>query len=110
MFRGLERPISQNRRVPQSPQQLPNVELVLSAVHHGGEAEPYRRSRGWTSVSSKQQQVPMNQNPIILTSEMRARAKVPENHLQKLWKKVPPTKRPVDCRDRRRELRLGRGR
>jgi len=40
MFRGLERPISRNQRVPQSPQQLPNVELVLSAVHHGGEAEP----------------------------------------------------------------------
>ena len=60
--------------------------------------------------AAKQPQVPMSQNPIILTSEMKARAKVPENHLQKLWKKVPPTKRPVDRRDRRRELRLGRER
>jgi len=59
---------------------------------------------------AKQRQVPMNQNPIILTSEMRARAKVPENHLQKLWKKVPPTKRPVDRRDCRWEHHLGRGR
>ena len=30
-----------NRRVPQSPQQLPNVELVLATVHHRSEAKPY---------------------------------------------------------------------
>jgi len=69
-----------------------------------------REHEAWLAEwAAKQRQVPMNQNPIILTSEMRARAKVPENHLQKLWKKVPPTKRPVDRRDRHRELRLGRG-
>jgi len=37
----------------------------------------------------------MNQDPVILTNEMRARAKILENHLQKLWKKkVPPKKQP----------------
>jgi hypoxia up-regulated 1 len=44
---------------------------------------------------AKQRDVPMNQDPVILTSEMRARAKTLENHLQKLWKKkVPSKKRP----------------
>jgi len=31
-----------NRGVPQGPQQLPDVELVFSTVHHRSEAEPYR--------------------------------------------------------------------
>lgn len=42
---------------------------------------------------AKQRQVPMNQDPVILTSEMRARAKILENHLQKLWKKKVPLKK-----------------
>ncbi|KAF9649521.1 HSP70-domain-containing protein [Thelephora ganbajun] len=42
---------------------------------------------------AKQRQVPMSQDPVILTSEMRARAKTLENHLQKLWKKKVPLKK-----------------
>ncbi|TBU57224.1 actin-like ATPase domain-containing protein [Dichomitus squalens] len=38
----------------------------------------------------KQKKVKMNEDPVILSSEMRARAKVLENHLQKLYKKRPP--------------------
>ena len=38
----------------------------------------------------KQKSVKMNEDPVILSSEMRARAKVLENHLQKLYKKRPP--------------------
>ncbi|KAI0742863.1 actin-like ATPase domain-containing protein [Daedaleopsis nitida] len=38
----------------------------------------------------KQKQVKMNEDPVILSSEMRARAKVLENQLQKLVKKRPP--------------------
>ncbi|KAI0659567.1 actin-like ATPase domain-containing protein [Cubamyces menziesii] len=37
----------------------------------------------------KQKKVKMNEDPVILSSEMRARAKVLENHLQKLVKKRP---------------------
>jgi len=45
---------------------------------------------------AKQRQVPTNQDPVILTSEMRARAKTLENHLQKLWKKKVPLKKKLD--------------
>ncbi|KAL6308933.1 actin-like ATPase domain-containing protein [Sparassis latifolia] len=38
----------------------------------------------------KQKSVKMNQDPVILSSEMRARAKILENHLQKLVRKRPP--------------------
>ncbi|KAM5537435.1 hypothetical protein V8D89_008954 [Ganoderma adspersum] len=38
----------------------------------------------------KQKTVKMNEDPVILSSEMRARAKVLENHLQKLYRKRPP--------------------
>ncbi|KAI0354229.1 actin-like ATPase domain-containing protein [Trametes cingulata] len=38
----------------------------------------------------KQKSVKMNEDPVILSSEMRARAKVLENQLQKLVKKRPP--------------------
>lgn len=38
----------------------------------------------------KQKSVKMNEDPVILSSEMRARAKVLENHLQKLYRKRPP--------------------
>jgi len=38
-----------------------------------------REHEGWLAEwAAKQRPVPMNQNPVILTSEMRARAKVPE--------------------------------
>ena len=40
----------------------------------------------------KQKAVKMNEDPVILTSEMRARAKVLENHLQRLVRKRPPPK------------------
>jgi len=45
---------------------------------------------------AKQRQVPMDQDPVILTSEMRARAKTLENHLQRLWKKKVSSKRRPD--------------
>lgn len=38
----------------------------------------------------KQKSVKMNENPIILTSEMKARARTLENHLQRLVKKKAP--------------------
>ncbi|KAL1731465.1 Hsp70 protein-domain-containing protein [Schizophyllum commune] len=38
----------------------------------------------------KQKSVPPNQDPVIETAEMRARAKVLEQHLQKLWKRKAP--------------------
>ncbi len=38
----------------------------------------------------KQKKVKMNEDPVILSSEMRARAKVLENHLQKLYRKRTP--------------------
>ncbi|KAL1943263.1 hypothetical protein VTO73DRAFT_4338 [Trametes versicolor] len=38
----------------------------------------------------RQKSVKMNEDPVILSSEMRARAKVLENHLQKLVKKRAP--------------------
>ena len=40
----------------------------------------------------KQKRVKMNEDPVILTSEMRARAKALENHLQRLVRKRPPPK------------------
>ena len=47
---------------------------------------------------AKQREVPMNQDPVILTSEMKARAKTLENHMQKLWKKKVPIKKPNGSR------------
>lgn len=38
----------------------------------------------------KQKSVKMNEDPVILSSEMRARAKTLENHLQRLVKKKTP--------------------
>lgn len=43
----------------------------------------------------KQKSVPMNEDPVILTSEMRARAKTLENHLQRLAKRKVPKKKPA---------------
>jgi hypoxia up-regulated 1 len=44
---------------------------------------------------AKQKVLALNDDPVILTSEMRARAKTLENHLQKLWKKKVPKKKPA---------------
>ncbi|KAL1739252.1 hypothetical protein HDZ31DRAFT_49681 [Schizophyllum fasciatum] len=38
----------------------------------------------------RQKSVPPNQDPVIETAEMRARAKVLEQHLQKLWRRKAP--------------------
>lgn len=40
----------------------------------------------------KQKSVKPNQDPVIETTEMKARAKVLEQHLQKLWKRKTPKK------------------
>lgn len=40
----------------------------------------------------RQKSVPANQDPVIETAEMKARAKVLEQHLQKLWKRKAPPK------------------
>lgn len=40
----------------------------------------------------KQKSVKPNQDPVIETTEMKARAKVLETHLQKLWKRKIPKK------------------
>ena len=43
----------------------------------------------------KQKSVKQNEDPVIETTEMKARAKVLETHLQKLWKrKIPKAKKP----------------
>jgi hypoxia up-regulated 1 len=58
-----------------------------------------REHETWLSEwVEKQKSVKPNQDPVIETTEMKARAKVLETHLQKLWKrKVPkaPKKKPV---------------
>ncbi|KAK0421486.1 heat shock protein 70 family [Armillaria borealis] len=41
----------------------------------------------------KQKSVKLNQDPVIETTEMKARAKVLEQHLQKLWKRKVPRPR-----------------
>lgn len=57
-----------------------------------------REHEAWLSEwVEKQKNVKPNQNPVIETTEMKARAKVLETHLQKLWKRKIPkaTKKPV---------------
>lgn len=44
---------------------------------------------------AKQKKLATNQDPVILTSEMRARAKTLENHLTRLMKRKVPKKKPV---------------
>ncbi|CCM00707.1 uncharacterized protein FIBRA_02747 [Fibroporia radiculosa] len=50
----------------------------------------------------KQRKVRMNEDPVILSSEMRARAKTLENHLQRLYRKKAPkltTKKSASAED-----------
>ena len=57
-----------------------------------------REHESWLSEwVEKQKSIKPNQDPVIETTEMKARAKVLETHLQKLWKrKVPKSpKKPV---------------
>ena len=57
-----------------------------------------REHESWLSEwVEKQKSVKANQDPVIETTEMKARAKVLETHLHKLWKrKVPKTvKKPI---------------
>lgn len=43
----------------------------------------------------KQKNVKMNEDPVIETTEMKARAKVLEQHLQRLWKRKTPKMKPT---------------
>ena len=123
MFRGLERPIAHRyKEIEEFPKALNNSQMWnwssrlfiteakqnLTAEAEGGPPSRYthaeidalektlKEHEAWLAEwVAKQRQVPMNQDPVILTNEMRARAKILENHLQKLWKKqVPPKKQP----------------
>lgn len=50
-----------------------------------------REHESWLSEwVEKQKSVKPNQDPVIETTEMKARAKVLETHLQKLWKRRVP--------------------
>jgi len=120
-FRGLERPITHRyKEIEEFPKALNNSQMWnwssrlfiteakenLTAEADGGPPARYtqaeidalekvlREHEGWLAEwVAKQRQVPMNQDPVILTSEMKARAKKLENHLQKLWKKKVPLKK-----------------
>jgi hypoxia up-regulated 1 len=55
-----------------------------------------REHESWLSEwVEKQKSVKANQDPVIETTEMKARAKVLETHLHKLWKRKVPKKKPV---------------
>ena len=55
-----------------------------------------REHESWLSEwVEKQKSVNTNQDPVIETTEMKARAKVLETHLHKLWKRKVPKKKPV---------------
>lgn len=55
-----------------------------------------REHESWLSEwVEKQKSVKVNQDPVIETTEMKARAKVLETHLHKLWKRKVPKKKPV---------------
>ena len=120
-FRSLERPIAHRyNEIEEFPKALNNSQMWnwssrlfiteakqnLTAEAEGGPPARYTQAEidalektlkeheTWLAEwVAKQRQVPMNQNPVILTSEMRARAKTLENHLQKLWKKKVPLKK-----------------
>ena len=120
MFRGLERPIAHRyKEIEEFPKALNNSQMWnwssrlfiteakqnLTAEAEGGPQARYTQAEidalektlkeheAWLAEwVAKQRQVPMNQDPVILTSEMKARAKTLENHLQKLWKKKVPKK------------------
>jgi hypoxia up-regulated 1 len=119
--RGLERPIAHRyREIEEFPKALNDSQMWnwssrlfiteakqnLTAEAEGGPPARYTQAEidalekvlkeheAWLAEwVAKQRQVPMNQDPVILTSEMRARAKTLENHLQKLWKKKAPSKK-----------------
>ena len=121
MFRSLERPIAHRyKEIEEFPKALNSSQMWnwssrlfiteakqnLTAEAEGGPPARYTQAEidalektlkeheAWLGEwVAKQRQVPMNQDPVILTSEMRARAKILENHLQKLWKKVPLKKK-----------------
>ena len=121
-FRSLERPIAHRyKEIEEFPKALNNSQMWnwssrlfiteakqnLTAEAEGGPPARYthaeidsfektlREHEAWLAEwVAKQRQVPANQDPVLLTSEMKARAKTLENHLQKLWKKkVPPKKK-----------------
>ena len=55
-----------------------------------------REHESWLSEwVERQKSVKANQDPVIETTEMKARAKVLETHLHKLWKRKVPKKKPV---------------
>jgi hypoxia up-regulated 1 len=121
-FRSLERPIAHRyKEIEEFPKALNSSQMWnwssrlfiteakqnLTAEAEGGPPARYthaeidsfektlREHEAWLAEwVAKQRQVPANQDPVLLTSEMKARAKTLENHLQKLWKKkVPPKKK-----------------
>ena len=120
-FRGLERPIVHRyREIEEFPKALNNSQMWnwssrlfiteakqnLTAEAEGGPPARYtqveidalektlKEHEAWLAEwVAKQRQVPMNQDPVILVSEMRARAKILETHLQKLWKKRVSSKK-----------------
>ena len=121
VFRSLERPIVHRyKEIEEFPKALNNSQMWnwssrlfitdakqnLTAEAEGGPPARYTQAEvdalektlkeheAWLAEwVAKQRQVPINQDPVILTSEMRARAKTLENHLQKLWKKKVPLKK-----------------
>jgi len=123
-FRSLERPIAHRyKEIEEFPKALNNSQMWnwssrlfiteakqnLTAEAEGGPPARYTQAEidalektlkeheAWLAEwVAKQRQVPMDQDPVILTSEMRARAKTLENHLQRLWKKKVPSKRKPD--------------
>ena len=123
-FRNLERPIAHRyKEIEEFPKALNNSQMWnwssrlfitdakqnLTAEAEGGPPARYTQAEidalektlkeheAWLAEwVAKQRQVPMDQDPVILTSEMRARAKTLENHLQRLWKKKVPSKRKPD--------------
>ena len=124
-FRNLERPIAHRyKEIEEFPKALNNSQMWnwssrlfitdakqnLTAEAEGGPPARYTQAEidalektlkeheAWLAEwVAKQRQVPMDQDPVILTSEMRARAKTLENHLQRLWKKKVPSKRKPDA-------------
>ena len=120
-FRSLERPIAHRyQEIEEFPKALNNSQMWnwssrlfiteakqnLTAEAEGGPPARYTQAEidalektlkeheAWLAEwVAKQREVPINQDPLISTSEMRARAKTLENHLQKLWKKKVPSKK-----------------
>ena len=121
IYRSLERPIAHRyKEIEEFPKALNSSQMWnwssrlfiteakknLTAEAEGGPLARYTQAEidalektlkeheAWLAEwVAKQREVPMNQDPVILTSEMRARAKTLENHLQKLWKKKVSAKK-----------------